>query len=63
MGALPGEGMQLWALASGGRARLSGSVAAMAKSKFEYVRAFEADDVCLPNTWAVVRLDGRNFHR
>lgn len=36
---------------------------AMAKSKFEYVRDFEADDTVLPNCWIVVRLDGRNFHR
>lgn len=36
---------------------------AMAKSKFEYVRDFEADDTCLPHCWVVVRLDGRNFHR
>ncbi|XP_020647037.1 putative tRNA(His) guanylyltransferase isoform X1 [Pogona vitticeps] len=35
----------------------------MAKSKFEYVRDFEADDRCLPNCWVVVRLDGRGFHR
>ncbi|CAH6786484.1 probable tRNA(His) guanylyltransferase [Phodopus roborovskii] len=35
----------------------------MAKSKFEYVRDFEADDTCLPHCWVVVRLDGRNFHR
>ncbi|XP_069755143.1 probable tRNA(His) guanylyltransferase isoform X3 [Narcine bancroftii] len=34
----------------------------MAKSKFEYVRNFEADDTCLQNCWVVVRLDGRNFH-
>ncbi|XP_058137456.1 probable tRNA(His) guanylyltransferase isoform X3 [Dasypus novemcinctus] len=37
--------------------------ATMAKSKFEYVRDFEADDTCLPHCWVVVRLDGRNFHR
>ncbi|TEA36010.1 hypothetical protein DBR06_SOUSAS810141 [Sousa chinensis] len=37
--------------------------AAMAKSKFEYVRDFEADDTCLAHCWVVVRLDGRNFHR
>ncbi|XP_042300067.1 probable tRNA(His) guanylyltransferase, partial [Sceloporus undulatus] len=37
--------------------------AAMAKSKFEYVRDFEAEDACLPNCWVVVRLDGRGFHR
>ncbi|XP_064602562.1 probable tRNA(His) guanylyltransferase [Liolophura sinensis] len=35
----------------------------MAKSKFEYVKSFEADDSCLPNTWIVVRVDGKNFHR
>ena len=35
----------------------------MAKSKFEYVRRFEQDDSCLPNTWMVVRLDGRSFHK
>ncbi|XP_035673386.1 probable tRNA(His) guanylyltransferase [Branchiostoma floridae] len=35
----------------------------MAKSKFEYVRQFETQDPCLPNTWIVIRLDGRNFHR
>nr|XP_010968353.1 probable tRNA(His) guanylyltransferase isoform X1 [Camelus bactrianus] len=37
--------------------------ATMAKSKFEYVRNFEADDTCLAHCWVVVRLDGRNFHR
>lgn len=51
----PGRGR--WASCLRGR-RLS-----MAKSKFEYVRDFEADDTCLPNCWIVVRLDGRNFHR
>lgn len=35
----------------------------MAKSKFEYVREFEADDRCLPNTWIVVRIDGKKFHK
>eukprot|EP01147_Barroeca_monosierra_P006592 gene6592-7531_t len=35
----------------------------MAKSQFEYVRAFEEQDSSLPNTWMVVRLDGRGFHR
>ncbi|XP_015126659.1 probable tRNA(His) guanylyltransferase [Diachasma alloeum] len=35
----------------------------MAKSKFEYVRNFEHDTVCLPNCWIVVRLDGRNFSK
>ncbi|KAL1124460.1 hypothetical protein AAG570_001086 [Ranatra chinensis] len=35
----------------------------MAKSKFEYVRLFEREDRCLPNTWMVVRVDGKGFHR
>jgi tRNA(His) guanylyltransferase len=35
----------------------------MAKSKFEYVRLFETEDRCLPNTWIVVRVDGKGFHR
>ena len=35
----------------------------MAKSKFEYVKGFEMSDSCLPNTWLVLRLDGRGFHR
>ncbi|CAO3654595.1 unnamed protein product [Mucor hiemalis] len=35
----------------------------MANSKFEYVRHFELADNVLPNTWIVVRVDGRGFHR
>ncbi|KAK3912364.1 putative tRNA(His) guanylyltransferase [Frankliniella fusca] len=35
----------------------------MAKSKYEYVKTFEQDDKILPNTWIVVRLDGKNFTR
>lgn len=35
----------------------------MAKSKFEYVKLFERPDALLPNTWIVVRLDGRSFTR
>nr|CAG4650371.1 EOG090X0AR4 [Sida crystallina] len=35
----------------------------MAKSKFEYVRNFELDDQCLPNSWIVVRVDGKGFHK
>lgn len=35
----------------------------MAKSKFEYVKKFEENDVCLLNCWIVVRVDGRSFHR
>ncbi|NXW43056.1 THG1 guanylyltransferase, partial [Nyctiprogne leucopyga] len=50
-----------WAGSLRGRRRLL--LLSMAKSKFEYVRDFEADDTCLPNCWIVVRLDGRNFHR
>ncbi|KAK5992753.1 tRNA(His) guanylyltransferase [Cladobotryum mycophilum] len=33
----------------------------MANSKFEYVRNFELPDSLLPNTWIVVRIDGRAF--
>ncbi|XP_034252335.1 probable tRNA(His) guanylyltransferase [Thrips palmi] len=35
--------------------------ATMAKSKYEYVKTFESDDKILPNSWIVVRLDGKNF--
>ncbi|RHZ45613.1 hypothetical protein Glove_668g6 [Diversispora epigaea] len=35
----------------------------MAKSKYEYVKQFEKNDVLLPNTWLVVRIDGRGFHK
>lgn len=31
--------------------------------RYEYVRAFEQSDVLLPNTWIVVRIDGRGFKR
>ncbi|KAI2630329.1 tRNA guanylyltransferase [Hypomontagnella submonticulosa] len=33
----------------------------MANSRFEYVRQFEQIDNLLPNTWIVVRIDGRGF--
>ncbi|KAG5948591.1 transcriptional activator [Claviceps sorghi] len=33
----------------------------MANSRFEYVRNFEQTDSLLPNTWIVVRIDGRAF--
>ncbi|EFW99460.1 trnahis guanylyltransferase [Grosmannia clavigera kw1407] len=33
----------------------------MANSKYEYVRLFEQSDTLLPNTWIVVRIDGRGF--
>jgi len=35
----------------------------MAKSKFEYVRNFETEDKLLPNSWIVVRIDGKGFHK
>ncbi|KAK1923225.1 putative tRNA guanylyltransferase [Papiliotrema laurentii] len=35
----------------------------MAKSRFEYVRNFELPDPLMPNTFAVVRIDGRGFHK
>ncbi|KAL1962537.1 hypothetical protein VTN77DRAFT_9412 [Rasamsonia byssochlamydoides] len=35
----------------------------MANSKYEYVKSFEQSDVLLPNTWIVVRIDGRGFHK
>lgn len=35
----------------------------MAKSRYEYVKTFESDEKLLPNTWIVVRIDGRGFHK
>ncbi|CAG9784341.1 unnamed protein product [Diatraea saccharalis] len=35
----------------------------MAKSSFEYVKNFEIDDTLIPNTWIVVRIDGKCFHK
>lgn len=35
----------------------------MAKSSFEYVKKFEHDDTLLLNTWIVIRLDGKCFHK
>ncbi|CAK1549993.1 unnamed protein product [Leptosia nina] len=35
----------------------------MAKSSFEYVKKFELDDTLLPDTWIIVRLDGKCFHK
>ncbi len=31
--------------------------------RYEYVRTFERADTLLPNTWIVVRIDGRGFHK
>jgi len=44
-------------------ANVRGVRSGMAKSKFEYVRQFEAHDECLPHCWIVVRIDGKGFHR
>ncbi len=35
----------------------------MANSKYEYVKTFELNDSVLPNTWMVVRIDGKGFHK
>ena len=35
----------------------------MAKSKYEYVKLFEQHDVCLPNTFMVIRIDGKGFSK
>merc|ERR1712037_42598 len=32
-------------------------------NKWEYVRGFELDDRLLPNSWIVVRVDGKGFHK
>lgn len=34
----------------------------MANSKYEYTRQFEAHDILLPETYIVVRIDGKKFH-
>ena len=34
---------------------------AMANSRFQYVKEFERDQKMLPNSWMVVRIDGRCF--
>ncbi|KAJ5578481.1 tRNA(His) guanylyltransferase [Penicillium hispanicum] len=31
--------------------------------RYEYVKDFEQPDILLPNTWIVVRIDGRGFHK
>lgn len=41
----------------------SGSFTKMAKSKYEYVRKFESDEILLPDCWIVVRIDGKSFHK
>lgn len=34
----------------------------MAKSRFEYVKKFEEHNILLPETYIVVRIDGKKFH-
>ena len=34
----------------------------MAKSQYEYVKAYEQPDALLPDCWLVVRVDGHRFH-
>lgn len=34
----------------------------MSKTKFEYVRTYEQNLICLKDTYMVIRLDGKNFH-
>ena len=43
--------------------RLFSSTATMSHSKYEYVRGYELDDRLLPNSWIVVRVDGKGFHK
>jgi hypothetical protein len=31
--------------------------------RYEYVKTFEHANTLLPNTWIVVRIDGRGFHK
>ncbi|CAH6719985.1 tRNA(His) guanylyltransferase [[Candida] jaroonii] len=35
----------------------------MANSKYEYVKAFEQEHYLLPDTYIVVRIDGKGFHK
>ena len=39
------------------------NITKMAKSRFEYVKSFESEDNLLLNTYIVVRIDGKGFHR
>ena len=47
----------------GTSSRCFSSSVKMAKSNYEYVKKFELEERCLPETWMVVRLDGRCFHK
>lgn len=35
----------------------------MANSKYDYVKQFEQNDSCLPNSWIIIRVDGKGFHK
>lgn len=35
----------------------------MAKSRFEYVKQFERENFLLPDTYVVIRVDGKGFHQ
>jgi len=35
----------------------------MANSRFSYVRDYELADRVLPNTFMLVRIDGKGFHK
>lgn len=35
----------------------------MAKSRFEYVKQFERENFLLPDTYLIVRVDGKGFHK
>ncbi|ESW96362.1 hypothetical protein KL918_000315 [Ogataea parapolymorpha] len=35
----------------------------MAKSRYEYVKNFERESILLPETYIVIRVDGRGFHK
>lgn len=35
----------------------------MAKSRFEYVKQYERLDRLLPETYIVIRIDGKGFHK
>lgn len=35
----------------------------MAKSRFEYVKQFERENYLLPDTYLIVRVDGKGFHK
>jgi hypothetical protein len=43
--------------------RILNLIRLLTMQRFEYVKDFEQPDVLLPNTWIVVRIDGRGFHK